>query len=214
MQDLLLSIARCGEFEAAKADCNHPCHKIVSIQAQKDYQLPEPWNGNIESAQILYISSNPSYNPEEIFPNNSWSNEVIEQFFRNRFQNSYYTKTPYWTCIKKYTSWIIGIPVDDPTLPDRICIMEIVHCKSLRETGVQSCYKHCVQKWLNAILREFKGQYIVLLGRFAKEFENTIRLTGKEPLLMPHINARKVTDQYRKELIALWKKKSMLYLVK
>ena len=36
--------------------------------AEQGYQVPEPWNGNLEKADILFLSSNPGINVFEKFP--------------------------------------------------------------------------------------------------------------------------------------------------
>ena len=36
--------------------------------AEQGYQVPEPWNGNLEKADILFLASNPGINVFEKFP--------------------------------------------------------------------------------------------------------------------------------------------------
>ncbi len=201
MNDLLINIARCPEIEKAKTDNLHPCHKIVNSQTGDTFQLPEPWNGDISKADILFIASNPSYNSEESFPNPSWDNNRIEPFFLNRFSDKYYQKIQFWASIKKYASWILNIPKDDDSLPGKICITEIVHCKSKSEIGVREACIFCTEKWLKEIINSFQGDYIVILGSVAKKLFPQ-HITGKTLIPMPHPNARGVTDEKRKEMIS------------
>ena len=63
MNNLILEIAKCCEVEKAKSNVCHSCHKIVSSQ-NSSFQLPEAWNGHLDTAEILFISSNPSIVPE------------------------------------------------------------------------------------------------------------------------------------------------------
>ena len=194
---LLLQIAWCDEVSAALEDGNHPCHKIVSSQTADSFQLPEPWNGNITSAEILFVGSNPSYNSSEFFPNQAWDNHSIADFFRNRFSDAYYQKIRFWTLIKKYASWILDVPQSDPKLPEKICITEIVHCKSTREYGVRESCNTCAQKWFQQILESFQGKYIVVLGRVAKKMLPEVPCE-KKVVFMPHPNAHGITDEQRK----------------
>lgn len=194
---LLLQIARCEEVPVALEDRNHPCHKIVTSQTTDGFQLPEPWNGNITSAEILFVGSNPSYNSAEFFPNQAWDNHKIADFFRERFSDAYYKKIRFWSLIKKYAAWILDVPKNDPKLPEKICITEIVHCKSTREYGVRESCSICAQKWFQQILDSFQGKYIVVLGMVAKKMLHEIPCE-KKVLFMPHPNARGVTDELRK----------------
>jgi len=81
MNNLLHEITNCPNIEKARLDANHPCHKIVNTQPRDNFQLPEPWNGNIVDAPILFISSNPSFDDNEYYPTTEWKKEVIEDFF-------------------------------------------------------------------------------------------------------------------------------------
>lgn len=93
-RNLLLKIARCQNFFAAATDRFHPCHKIVTNRDQpkppKGPHLPEPWCGDIENADVLFVSSNPSIDPDEKFPTTSWPDVDIVDFFVNRFNDSNY----------------------------------------------------------------------------------------------------------------------------
>ena len=85
--------------------------------AEQGYQVPEPWNGNLEKADILFLSSNPGINVFEKFPRyigrdktsgemrfsyapvtdaaqaDYLSREEVRQFFIRRFQENPYTKS-------------------------------------------------------------------------------------------------------------------------
>ena len=93
-----------------------PCHKVVSYQKllakpknlrscpypanpQARRQVREPWNGDIDNAQVLIIGSNPAFDPNEVFPNRDtnwtswadfgdgalWTDKDCEDFFEGRF---------------------------------------------------------------------------------------------------------------------------------
>ena len=199
MKNLLLEIANCCEVEKAKSNDCHSCHKIVSSQ-NGEFQLPEPWNGHLDNAEILFISSNPSIDPNENYPTASWKGEDIVSFFENRFENTPKNEwSTYWRTILKWAGWII------PNIGfDKIAITEIVHCKSKSEFGLTPyCQKTCFNKWLREILKIFKGKYLVVVGSKAKEY---IKLhldeeftNGKKVIYIPAPNARGITDEKRKQ---------------
>ena len=68
IEQLALDIARCSELSTAVIDAKHPCHKISHTQVAingKYRQVPEAWVGNLETAKILVVSSNPSISTPE-----------------------------------------------------------------------------------------------------------------------------------------------------
>ena len=177
-KELLLSISNCDEVLKSIKDKSHPCHTIVHYQyinnSKKEFQHPEPWNGNIDSADILFVGSNPSIDFDEYYPTDSWSGNDIFAFHNNRFSldNEYYqknkNKVKFWQCMRKIASWLLEKTLDDNSLDASICSTEIVHCKSKKENGVpESCGK-CVEKWMVHVLSMFNGTYIVILGKTAE----------------------------------------------
>jgi hypothetical protein len=103
LEELALSVARCPdlwEVDFALPDgSTHPCHKIVHSQDVHagPFQVPEAWAGNLESARIVYLSSNPAIsvgNPfakwaskqhAEKYPTVDWADPDIADFMINRF---------------------------------------------------------------------------------------------------------------------------------
>ena len=68
IEQLALDIARCSELSAAVTDAKHPCHVISHTQVAvngKYRQVPEAWVGNLETAKILVVSSNPTISTPE-----------------------------------------------------------------------------------------------------------------------------------------------------
>jgi hypothetical protein len=94
---LATSICSCPEVDAALSNKSHPCHRVVSVQDEMvatDAQMrqrPEPWIGNIETAKVLFLSSNPGLSDDpniaerEDFPTYKVSDDVAGNFFVNRF---------------------------------------------------------------------------------------------------------------------------------
>ena len=87
--ELLLKITRCPEIVEARANGSHPCARIVGIQSADTFQTPEPWRGRIETAPILFVSSNPnidsSIQGKEPFPPPSWTDDQIIDHYRRCF---------------------------------------------------------------------------------------------------------------------------------
>lgn len=87
--ELLLGIAHCPNVRRCleQPGSSHPCAKVVGAQArfEGEHVLPEPWSGDLETAPILFVSSNPSIAGGELAPRIGWSDEEIVDFYRLRF---------------------------------------------------------------------------------------------------------------------------------
>ena len=76
-----------------------PCSSIISLQNRCSFQVPEPWNGDIENAKILILGLNPALDIAELFPSYDcsgawnvmcakgykWTDPVVETFFEDRY---------------------------------------------------------------------------------------------------------------------------------
>lgn len=144
---VLLSVARCIHLASCLAgEDTHPCAVIVS--SQRDYatlahptshQLPEPWVGHLDVAPILFLSSNPSIDPDEDFPTYGWTDDQVTDFSTNGFESGAirdathhrrsdgsFGRSHYWSEIKNRASEILG----RPAVPGRdYALTEVVHCK-------------------------------------------------------------------------------------
>lgn len=84
------------------------------------FHVPEPWSGNLKTAEILFVGSNPSIDlKEKLFPkfeSQEWSedkkNEVVD-FFSTRLNKLENLNSDYWTEILKYAEYILK--VTDPS---------------------------------------------------------------------------------------------------
>ena len=214
---LLLEIARCDNFINCK---NCECEKIVNSQKQAEKQIPEPWNGDIENSKILFISSNPSINLNEVYPLASWNDNDIIDFFYNRFSESKkYVKgylypqevngyaenwVRYWAYVRSIARKLLEkknvTPGTDHTL------METVRCKSLKEYGVVEAIDTCTEKYLSRTLEISKAKVIIVVGdkardilseklniKFKENFHTEQIIGGLNRIIFatPHSNARK-----------------------
>lgn len=210
---LINQIARCSEVIEAKINTDHPCNKIVCSQNENehDFQLPEPWNGDISNAKILFISSNPSIDPKanqdghESYPTEKYSNENLPEIFRTRFDK--YThfngnKQKYWFYANKCVGWILGAESRGVNLlRDHAALTEVVHCKSESEFGVKECCCLCANNWLDKVLAEFNGDYIVVVGNIAKACMYGRQIENKKIAFIPSHQARGYTDDRRRKIL-------------
>lgn len=193
--DVALRVARCEEVDRARDDEHHPCRQIVELQADRrkrsgQFQVPEAWAGSIESAKIVFVSSNPSISedgaahgaafPEE-YPRHSWSDSCIVDFITRRFepdakwtrgnhflcQNGTYApkEVVFWSLVQKRACELV-----DQAAPGRDYVMtEIVHCKSQKEAGVTRAARHCFDRHFEAIIRLSPAPLVVVLGAKARD---------------------------------------------
>ena len=90
VDQLMLDICQCPNVELAKRDKSHPCHEVVSVQkGLAEFQLPEPWTGNLAGSRLLVFASNPSIDETEAYPTKDWPENWILDFFKNRFDEEY-----------------------------------------------------------------------------------------------------------------------------
>jgi hypothetical protein len=184
--DLLLEISKCEEIEQSWNNNEHPCSKITLTQDSgylSDFQVPEPWTGQIETATILFISSNPSISEEEIFPTMTWEDEDIVDYFQNRFgggqqtwivdgtkslrkDGSYGQWTRFWAGVKGRAAELLE---RDPLPGIDYTLTELVHCKSRQEEGVIEALDHCVSLYLDRVLEISGARILVGLGALARE---------------------------------------------
>ena len=183
---LLREICWCPNIAKAQQNSNHPCYEIVNLQDpdSDEFQIPEPWSGDLTNARLLCIASNPSINPEEYYPSRHWSDTDKVDFFRNRFSPSSrwtdrrkvllsdgesYTKRPvsYWSKVHAQARRAYGRTV---SMGSDYAITEVVHCKSKKELNVETCRETCWNLWMPSILRVSKANVLMLLGKHATDW--------------------------------------------
>jgi uracil-DNA glycosylase len=221
-RSLLLEIARCPNVGACLANpgAAHPCREVVAVQVgQVEHQLPEPWNGDIERAPILFVSSNPSIGLEEHYPDASWTDDAIAEFFENRFehwmkdglyglhkdQKTRGRAVRFNSCVKRNAERILGRP---PKAGRDYVFTEVVHCKSKQERGVSAATAECSRRYLGRVLGLSGAKVIVVLGDAARGAmaahlarqiaigvldRAEVDARSRVLVALPHPNARKAT---------------------
>jgi len=221
---LLFNIANCKEFLnlIISRNCCNPCNDIIDFQRKQntknsiDFQIPEPWSGDIINAPILIISSNPAFSSIELYPNLSWPQPIIADFFINRFKNRGQTyswvyenkvlnkdgtrgkSVRYWTSINCRVRELLGRP---PIQGIDYCITELVHCKSSQQIGVASALPNCTNQFLLNKINISGAKIIIAIGSFVRNyFNNKNCINGIPVIYLPHPNAfekKKLTDHYK-----------------
>ena len=223
MKKLLNDIAYCENVARVLSDnCKSPCEKIIKFQKKEysKFQLPEPWNGDIENCKILFISSNPSINNEEEYPDAGWEEEKIIDFFINRFskerkwvQNELrpLLKSGKYPLPRNWVKFWAGLRSTARVLLDTqktiagvdYAMTEIVHCKSPSETAVIDALETCADKYLDRILLLSNAKIIITLGdkvstymkkkytMVSMESVHKVPKEGRLIMFLPHTNARK-----------------------
>lgn len=186
VEELLLGIAKCPNVPVCLEgqSPSHPCSKVVASQGSpslESFQVPEPWNGQLHTAPLLFLSSNPSVSGLEAYPAWSWGDDDIQDFFSNRFgggkrpwvvEGNYALKsdgtrlkaTPYWAETRNRASELLGrtaIPGIDYALT------EVVHCKSARRLGVPEAVHECARRYLTQVLHASAATVVVVVGKDA-----------------------------------------------
>lgn len=185
---LFLDILGCSHFvEYHTTDRAIPnCGRILSVQSREleNAQVPEPWNGNL-SARILFLSSNPSLDREELYPRGRPAHPSPEPFFVRRFsgldpssgkrwvneqfhvlwRDGEHGPSPhYWTEIRYIAEDLLGVSLDVKDLDSAICLSEVVHCKSKGNHGVIEAAPTCTQLFLRRLLELSKATVIIVYG--------------------------------------------------
>lgn len=204
---LLLEIADCPELRLCREhpDPSHPCQAIVDLQADRpwaEHQRPEPWNGRLESAPLLFISSNPSIDRSEPYPTGSWDDgESIASFFERRFDDHIVDGTrprkldgriaakpvTYLNEVRRIASNLFDRTVAPGT---DYAITEVVHCKSASRAGLErrggqpGALARCPGRYLRRVVESSGARVMVAVGADAlREMKGEVGLPEEFGLL-------------------------------
>ncbi|RMF92144.1 MAG: hypothetical protein D6734_12950 [Candidatus Schekmanbacteria bacterium] len=179
--------------------------RTQGAKKNNDFQIPEPWNGDMINAPILIISSNPSYSKDELYPTLAWPDPIIADFFINRFKDRgpkyswvYNNKVlkidgtrekpvRYWSSIKRRVEELLLRPAK-PGID--FCITELVHCKSSQQIGVAKALPECTKRFLNERIGISGAQIIIGIGSFVRDYFKGKNSVNDIPIIyLPHPNA-------------------------
>lgn len=214
--ELLLRITQCPIVASCRAGEPHPCSSIVGVQESvpdRNFNVPEPWSGDIGQARILFVSSNPSIgdrfddpHDQEVYPTPSWNSARRIDFFRHRFgggerpwtnerrtlmEDGSHWRTPvrFWSSVNARAQELLPGAV----MGEDVALTEVVHCKSSGEIGVKDAVATCTDMWLDPVLSVAGARVIVALGdtargalerRFGLIAEGTIKEIGRSRVIV------------------------------
>jgi hypothetical protein len=182
---LLEDIAHCSIACDIRAGSkvHQACNTIVGLQTRDAFQLPEPWSGRIDTAPILFISSNPSIDPLERYPDESWEGELIIDFFQNRFTSkvgwvhkglyalrrdgSRTDWVRFWASARSRASEILEKEKNAIVPGMDFALTEVVHCKSRNEVGVREAQDCCSNRYLTRVISVAAAEVLVVFGEIA-----------------------------------------------
>jgi hypothetical protein len=203
---LALDISSCDEVSMALKDESHPCHDVVKWQADQWHSpvlqivnsamhRPEAWTGDLTNAPILFLSSNPSFDSKENYPNwmfDEWPLNKVEDFAIRRFTSELERgygasdglppkdidrtiakngdllhKVTYWNWARSMVAYIQGKDPSQVSAHEDYVMTEIVHCKSKSEHGVSKARSKCKDKYLERLLELSSAQLIIISGKHA-----------------------------------------------
>jgi hypothetical protein len=198
-KEVLLEIANCeiarNYFDGPVP--GHPCSTVIAAQGAPSwdqFQVPEPWSGNLLKAPILFLGSNPSIFNAEEYPRGASTEPQLENFFNSRFEGhwmrdnrarkadgTYGKKVPYWSSIQGRAAELLGRAASPGV--DYV-LSEIVHCKSISEVGVTSALNFCAGRYMVKLLCCSGAAVVVLVGRKALRHWNSLEVDALQKV--PH----------------------------
>lgn len=190
-------IINCGLNEFGTSSL---CSGVTNSQGstkKEDFHIPEPWNGNLSTARILFVSINPGYSKGELYPrtgnvfwapNGAFNHAKVEEFFEGRFNlvNPYVSYKPgghafkiamesgsyksvrgFWNYIFKMARIIL--PQADPCKD--IAITELVHCKSKDISFLTTpCLDRCMKTHIAKVFKlAMKVDWVIFIGAPVRE---------------------------------------------
>lgn len=198
-KEIAWDIINCGLDNAPdpNKDCN-PLYASQSCNNAQDFQIPEPWNGDIINAPILFVGLNPGFTSDELYPKigdpywvqkpDTLDASKVEDFFENRFNGVYVEHSngqrfsimttskqfrvlrgrTFWGYIKSIADKILNTSNSNPGVD--FAITEIVHCKSKNIACIPAkCYEECLNNHFDNILSIAQNlKYIVIIGQQAR----------------------------------------------
>jgi len=154
------------------------------VRSYDDYQVPEPWVGEIDVAPILFVASNPSIGDDDHASGVTPDEELWESHHlahgggrRQYILDGIRTVRPDGTPIKAVRYWSGALARARELIPDRpvapgrdYALTEIVHCKSPREIGVREAAKTCAERHMENVMSVAAARVIISVGAFAQRW--------------------------------------------
>jgi len=187
--EVFRSVARCSNVQIClETPHPHPCRTIVEYQRRErgvesyaDFQVPEPWVGEIDVAPILFVASNPSIGDDDHASGATPDEEIWESHHlahgggqRRYILDGIRTMSSDGTPVKAVRYWSGALARARELVPDRAVVpgrdyalTEIVHCKSPHEIGVADAADTCADRHMENVMSVAAARVIVAVGAFA-----------------------------------------------
>lgn len=204
--ELVRRITNCPNLRETFSHNPSPCRGVIEWQteqfveiglsrdeARERHHLPEPWSGNLSTARILFVSSNPSFAMDDHFPDSTWPDEDVVEFFTRRFVQSgersfgavdgpakadqdrpillgsdglprLSKRVRTWQILRTRAAHILGLAPEDTRASEHYALTEVVRCKSQKEVGVADALTTCVDMWFAETLRLSPARLLVISG--------------------------------------------------
>jgi hypothetical protein len=162
------------------------------------------------SAPLLFISSNPSWNPDDDSPTSAATDDEIARYYTEGFPSVFprammrngepgKRAVAFWSAIRARAAELYDRPKESIVAGKDFALTEVVHCKSRDEIGVREATEECAGRHLDAVMRLSPARVIVILGRVAGRVLGAVEigrpiereLHGKRRWIvtLPHPNA-------------------------
>lgn len=205
VKEVFISVARCPNVRAVYSGAGGACSKIVEYQMTKyaaaqyeDFQVPEPWVGQIDLARILFLSSNPSIGEDDHSRGDTADDIMWEAHHlahgggsRKYILDGLYTTDRDGNRIEaqKYWSWVrnrVAEIIQHRPIRDGVdyALTEIVHCKSRNQVGVREAASTCARQHLNNVLSVAAARVVVAVGVIAQKQIFGLTVPPAEPVEM------------------------------
>ena len=212
LRTVLLQIARCSNADPVSGTPT-ACSTIVRSQRTTPalFHVPEPWRGDIASAPLLFVSSNPSWNANDDSPAAAATDDEIAEYYTEGFPWAFPRKlmrdgrpgrraVAFWAAIRARAAELYECPRTSLVAGRDFALTEVVHCKSRDEIGVKAAARECIDRHLKDVVQLSPARVVVLLGAVARQLFDPIEI-GKPMerdwhghrrwlVCLPHPNAR------------------------
>lgn len=182
MPELSADALRCAPLISAQ----FLAAKKAATSSRPSWQVPEPWNGRLKSAPLLFLGQNPGANHLEEYPDPTWLSDTtrVLKFFDNRFgtgrddapilegtkvrlrdQHGYANSTPFLSEVLTIASRIYARKARPGV---DYGITEAVRCKATNAVGIERAMETCAPRHLKTTLELSGAKVVVCLGGAAK----------------------------------------------
>ena len=151
-----------AQFLARRASSKSPPADVLP------WLVPEPWNGHLRTAPLLFIGQNPAVGEREVYPDSSWMSdgEKVFNYFENRYREGYPENVPFLTQVRAIAEHIIAREAQPGV---DFAITEAVRCKATKAAGIERAVKSCAELHLKTTLSLSGARVVLCLGATSRE---------------------------------------------